>query len=142
MFDCSSTANFHRKVVATIGALALVSGMAGTALALTLSGLDIQRIALFESKPRDSRFTIDVYETKVKGKTDRHLPHALQDGHRRARCEGDREVAGRQRRGPGRGDESHRAVAGGASVDLNDSFESANLALDYEETFIVVEDTD
>lgn len=60
----------HRRSLALLAAITVISAMAGTATALTVdtAALEIQVVSLFSGQTKGSDLTVKAYETKFKGK--------------------------------------------------------------------------
>lgn len=140
--DDLSVASYHKKAVAVVVGIAVLSGVAGTAAALTLTSLSVERISLFDSRTDDSNFNVDSYDTQVKGKdkvsvdvtvsntdTTEHAANVTVQVLNETDA-----VLSEETKATG-------LVAGGDAVSFAYDFQQAGLASDYESSFIVVEDS-
>lgn len=143
MLDRLSGASFHKKALAVVVGLAVVSGIAGTAAALTLTSLETQNITLFGSQSDDSNFNIQSYDTKVKGKqkVDVDLTVHNTDTSNAHRANVTVQVLNATDAVLAEATKDTGSVAADTSLDMTFNFQDTNLAETYDETFIVVDDS-
>lgn len=143
MLDRLSGASFHKKALTVVVGLAVVSGIAGTAAALTLSSLETQNITLFGSQTQDSKFNIKSYDTKVKGKqkVDVDLTVHNTDTSNTHRANVTVQLLNATDAVLTEKTKDTGDVAADTSLDMTFSYEQADLPENYDETFIVVDDS-
>lgn len=143
MLDWFRQSSFHRKAIVVVAGVSILSGIAGTAAALTLTSLDTQQISLFDSQTADSNFNIQSYDTKVKGKekVDVDLTLKNTDTNASHRANVTVELLDASGTTLDNATKATGSVAADDTIDMTFSFQQSGLAEDYEETFIVVDDS-
>lgn len=135
---------FHRRSLVLIAAVTVISGMAGTATALTVDTgtLETQVVSLFSGQTTQSELTIQAYETKFKGKekidvsVTIHNPSSSSSAH-----EGNVTVQLLDANDDliTEATKATDSLDPGTDQDLSYSFSQANLVEQYDETFIIID---
>lgn len=140
----STQATNQRRMLVLVAGIAVLSGIAGTATALTLdaSTLSAEKISLFSGQTEDSDLTIQAFDVQVKGKERIDVRVTVENPSQSAQphrgnvtvqlLDGQDHVVGDDTKATGSlsPDEEER---------LTYTFEGPDVVVDYEETFIVVD---
>ncbi len=135
---------FHRRSLVLIAAVTVISAMAGTATALTVdtATLETEVVSLFSGQTQQSELTVKAYETKFKGKkkidvsVTLHNPSSSTSAHEgnvtvQLLDANDAVIA--------EATKATDSLDPGTDQDLSYSFSQANLVEQYDETFIVID---
>jgi hypothetical protein len=138
----TAVTNSKRRIIATVFIVGLVIGTAGVATALTQTSLNTQQLSLFDSQTADSDFSITSYDTTITGEDSVTVDLTLNNTDSAAH-EADVTVQLVDSTGTVLVEETQvtGSVAGGASTSTTYTFSQTGLAANYEETFIVVDQT-
>lgn len=130
-----------RKVVATVAVVLVVGGLAGTVAALTFTSLGTQYISLFSSLTAASRFSIGSYTASVTGLDVVVVAVGLTNtdtaSHNASVYVSLENASAVQLVN---GTQSTGVILGGVSTTLTYTFTQTNLAVNYDRTFISVQD--
>ena len=139
----SSVKTSNRRIVAGIFVVGLVIGSAGVAAGLSMTTLDVDKISLFDSQTADSDFSITSYDTTVTGQDSVDVSVTLNNTDSVNAHEGDATVQLVDSTGTVLAESTQQtgSVAGGGSFSTTYSFTQTGLASNYEETFVVVDQT-
>ncbi len=133
----------NRRIVTAVFVVGLVIGSAGVAAGLSLTTLGVEQISLFDSQTAASDLNIQSYDTTVTGadsvdvalnltNTDATNAHEASVTVQLVDSTGAVIAESTQQTG---------SVAGGGSYSTTYSFTGTDLASNYEETFIVIDQT-
>lgn len=130
----------NRRAVVAVFVVGLVVGSAGIAAALTMTDLGTEQISLFSSGTSDSDFTIQSYDTMVTGTDSVDVALTLDNAGSSAH---NASVTVQLLDSSGavltESTQETGSVAAGETFSTIYSFEEPDLATQYEETFIVVD---
>ncbi len=133
----------NRRIVVAVFVVGLVIGSAGVAAGLSMTTLDIEKISLFDSQTADSDFSITSYDTTVTGADSVDVAVTLDNTDTANAHEADVTVQLVDSNGEVIAESTQQTgnVTGGGSYSTTYSFTGTDLASDYEETFIVIDQT-
>ena len=139
----SSVKTSNRRIVAGIFVVGLVIGSAGVAAGLSMTTLDVDKISLFDSQTADSDFSITSYDTTVTGQDSVNVSVTLSNTDTVNAHQSDATVQLVDSTGTVLAESTKQtgSVTASGTYSSTYSFTQTGLASNYEETFVVVDQT-
>ena len=139
----SDVAQSGRRVIVLVLVVGLVIGSVGVVAGLSMTSLSPEKIELWDSQAQDTDFNIQTSDTDVKGKDRIDVSIELKNQDTSSAHEADVTVQLLDANGDVLREETTPtgSVSADSTVKSTYQFTKSNLANDYEETFIIVNQT-
>lgn len=136
-----SRSSYHTKAVAVIAAIALVSGLAGTAAALSLTSMDVDVIGLWQADTSAPDIRVEGHDASVLGKAKVDVTVNLHNTDTANAHEGNVTVQLLDGSGTVLVEDTKPTNSMGpdATLTIDYAFTQAHLAVEWSETFAVVD---
>ena len=139
----SDVAQSGRRVIVLVLVVGLVIGSVGVVAGLSMTGLSPEKVELWNSQAQDTDFNIQTSDTDVKGKDRIDVSVEMKNQDTSSAHEADVTVQLLDANGNVLTEETKPtgSVSADSTVKSNYQFTKSGLANDYEETFIIVNQT-